>query len=491
MINIKNFKVKQIFDWLYYVIAGIIIILGIYLRTKNYLQAIPVWHDELYTVNTLLFRSFTKLLLPCSEVHMSPPLFMAMVKIITKIAGAGVLQFRFVPYCFSCASIFVFFLLLKKIFVNKLTILASLFLFSINGMLIYYAQDTKPYSLDVFICILLLLNYEKFNIKEVKQLYLYCILGFIIPFMSFPSIIIIGTIIIAKIIELKTKQCVYYVITGISTLISALIIYIINNIHHSDMLPYFDEKVFTFSFSNLIYMTNKFLIYLHINSLVIAILLFLGIITLIITKNKLGIISIWIVIFTIIASFLHLYPFDGRAILFLCPIYLLFITAISDINFINVKIKKITPFLSLLIISLLFISLGNRLTYIDQNDDHFLSTQERQKKEKFFIHFFNNYKDNKKIYITWFYVEYMRYYNLIIGNKQLNYEDYETCTTVDELYNMFKKDKSSVFWIVGEKDNDCSFDTIELEDMLNKKNIKYEEYNYLDNYLIRVINNDI
>ena len=187
------------------ILAAFLIFAAIFVRTKLFLTNIPFDFDE-----SMLSLSFfkTKLLGFFHAIGYAvkvPPLWSILTQIGVKCFGLSYMNFRLVSYVSSIISIFAFFILLKNIFNNKLAILLGLTLFAVNFPLIYYSNDFRPYSSDVLVSVLFILSYKYISLKDLtaKKCILYTVASVLFILFSFPAILIIPSIILAKCIEEK------------------------------------------------------------------------------------------------------------------------------------------------------------------------------------------------------------------------------------------------------------------------------------------------
>ncbi len=156
ILRIKN-NIEFMSKILFYAIVALIIAAGIYWRLKAYLNAAPLWGDEVSLVLSILKKNVLGLFSNLLENQKAPPLFMVISYIFTKIGGYNVLSYRFFAFLSSIFSLFLFFLLSLKLYRSRIPVLIGLYIFSICEPLIYYAREFKPYSTDVFVCLLLIL----------------------------------------------------------------------------------------------------------------------------------------------------------------------------------------------------------------------------------------------------------------------------------------------------------------------------------------------
>ena len=128
--NIKKDKIIQTITYL-------IMLIGVFLRIKVYLYNRPFWHDECSLASSVLFKNYFSLWGVLDHMQSAPPLFMTASKLLFNLFPSHPeLSMRLIPCITSIASIFIFYLLLKKIFSNHYIELIGIFLITFN--LIYF-----------------------------------------------------------------------------------------------------------------------------------------------------------------------------------------------------------------------------------------------------------------------------------------------------------------------------------------------------------------
>ncbi len=198
------------FNIIFYIFVILIVVLGIFLRLKIYLFKIPFWIDEIVLSQSFIDEKFLNFFHVLVDNQKAPPLFCSLVLIVQKIFGYNEYSLRLIPLLSGILSLFAFYFLLNDYIKSKLVLLTGLFLFAVNPVLIYYSAEFKPYSSDVLICILLLFSYKYMSLKNIQpfksiwaKVIVYLIISNIIILFSFPSILIIPSMMIAKFIEEK------------------------------------------------------------------------------------------------------------------------------------------------------------------------------------------------------------------------------------------------------------------------------------------------
>jgi len=337
----KLFKIHNIINLLYFALIFLIIALGLYIRFDFYLQADPLWPDEMSLYLNILRRSFTELFQILDDNQTAPPLFCVISKIITELFGyKNVLYIRLPSIAAGCGAVCLFFLLLKKCFQNKIAIAAALFLLSVNISLIYYSKEFKTYSLDTFITIFLLFMYDKINIEKSRNFIFWAACFFILPFFSYTSLIIIFSVITLKFLDLvknaETKKSSYiklflYYIIMFS---AALILFCIKYKQYDFQAVYWTSYggFLNFSYSSFIDLNVHFFQYMHVYSKFACILLCAGCLYAFFSGNSIMRLSLVCLAACYTASFFKIYPFRERLSMFLIPVFIMLIFAAFNIK---------------------------------------------------------------------------------------------------------------------------------------------------------------
>ena len=386
----KSFLKKYGFNFL----IILIISFGIFLRLKGFITNPSFWHDECAMAWNIKFKSYSELFGVLRFLQVTPPLFSVVTKFLTGIFGFSEMVFRFIPFVAGCLSIIGFYFLSSKALNTKFSILSAVFLFAINQRLINYSFEFKPYGPDVFftiICLLFFINLdiEKLNIKKAV---LYGVLLSLIPWFSFVSVFVIaGGFLNLFLVQAKRKEergkrekergkrkeekedaktqrrketeksknyaslhpsifaskTTFILSLILPMIISGLIylkFYLLANYTGTHMVSDWQDYFVTLNPIKFLHLLTESIRYLFfpIQYILFALILFiLGII--IYTKEKSSSFNIAILTFImfLFSSFLHIYPFGERVIVFLIPIYLLFIIKPFDLISLNKKVKSL------------------------------------------------------------------------------------------------------------------------------------------------------
>ena len=347
-----NFLKKNYF----YFFISIFFISGIVLRLNGYLINRPLWHDEcslaLSVISTDNFQ-WAKTLL---HNQSAPILFMGLTKFISLIFGTKELVLRFIPLISGIISLYLFYRLTLDLFKKKFSILVTNFLFCFNLQLIYYTQEFKQYSSDVFITVGLLYYTNKYDFSRLdfKQTLIISAIFSILPLMSLPSALIIIAFLISQIIEnkgyiIKKVICCAIPILAISTIYFCTLLYKSKANQLSLYESYWDIGFIKLSLThilNLIKFNNDWFFYPNAHYLLMSIITTFGIAYS--CKLKKYFLPL-ILLLGILVSALNIYPLFQRISLWLIPIIILFIGIFTETFCSNVKKTLLTSVLFILL----------------------------------------------------------------------------------------------------------------------------------------------
>lgn len=334
----------------YYILLTFVFALGIVLRLKGLFENPSFWHDECSLGWNVIHKSYSGFFKPLSFIQIAPPFFMIMAKLCTQIFGVSDFSLRLTPFFFGIASLVMFFVLITKIFKNKTTVIISSFLFSINQTLVNYSSEFKHYSCDIFFTLIGIYLFLKLLGKEfsLKRWIISSLILSIAVWFSFVSVFTIAAGIFALIIkQIKQKNFsikIFLIFTApiIISLLLYFKFYIVNTYvaNYTEMNGYWQEGFITKNLSNLIqlFAFNIHYMFFPIKLVLFAFLFMItGAYTFTKKNFRFGLFLLLIIFFECFASWLGIYPFEKRAILFLAPVFIIFICAPLEI--INLKNK--------------------------------------------------------------------------------------------------------------------------------------------------------
>jgi Dolichyl-phosphate-mannose-protein mannosyltransferase len=351
-----------------------IIIIGAGLRAREYFINRSLWLDEALLALNIIDRGFWGLFQPLEYAQGAPIGFLVVEKILSKLLGHSEYVLRLFPFLCGVASLFLFYKLATT-YLSKIAALLGLTLFAVCEKLIYYSAETKQYSSDVFWTMLIwFLSISLFNAEfATPWLIAYALMGSISIWFSHPAVFILaGTGLTLWFFVLRKKQK-----TAIIKLLAVFLLWGINfgliyfislrNLTQNQaLLAYWQGAFAPFppkSIGDIIWFYNNLISVLKdlVGSTLpelFALALVIGCITLYRRNKVYSALLFSPIIFLLIASFLHVYPLNGRLILFLVPIILLLVSEGAESITLGIKgltnhqIVRFTRYIPLYIILL-------------------------------------------------------------------------------------------------------------------------------------------
>ncbi len=508
--NIK--KISLIF---YYFIIFIILFIGITARCKLYFANYPFWHDEMLLILNLFDIKGIDVFMPMENGQKVPPFFLLLlaffVNVLCKSDTYNFFILHFIPFISGIFSLFGFYFLLERIFNFKLPVILGLLLFSVNIPLIYFSDEFKPYSTDVLVCVLLLIYYEYFKIKNItnKQVIIYTIAASMLVLFSFPVIIIIPAMLFAKYIEDKHVNFKsLWILAGI--IIPCLYLWLSDINTYNFMNNYWVDcgglnDVSFATFKNIFYGFYKYFSG-NINyeyTFAVAVIFMISICSMII-KRKYNCVILLIILIALGASFLKVYPLADRVSLYIFPVFIIVFLKLFDMmNSLweadpgSYCVKAFVLFLSLF-----FIFQLDKNPYLNaeiQKPVEFntlCSYHSKRVVKDFTLLFLDKYKDNEQIFYTFNLGFSIKFYNRLYNiNKKLNFVSKELYTNKKELeedfYNFLEnKSGAKTLWLTGIVDvlPDGYWFTDEFaEQELQKRKYVYKKYKIEDIFYYKIL----
>ena len=315
---------------------ALFVLLGVLTSLIDLLNNKSLWLDEACLALNIVSRSYLELLAPLADNQSAPIGFLFTEKLLTNIFGPHDWALKIFPFFSFIVSIILFFFLNKRLFKSVKIALFSCALFSLNFTLINYSTEVKQYSIDVLIAISIVLASLKFNTNKNKlSIFLYTCIGAIAIWYSNVAVIMLVTAAIYNIYYSlfnndKKDLSVYIPISiWLASFITYYVLFIYNNPHTDYMVNYWNahflpNNIFSQEFYIFLYDKVRMIFanLLHTNDLWAIALFFYSIgIFLLLKEKKMN--HLYILCFPIIVhlglSFLHLYPFEGRFLLYQIP----------------------------------------------------------------------------------------------------------------------------------------------------------------------------
>lgn len=367
MKKIKNFDRKS---FLLNLILVLIAVLGIFVRVKCYVANPSFWHDECALAWNILHKNYFELFHQLRFLQVAPPLFLILAKGLLEIFKTGNNIFLTdmvlvsVPFCAGILSILVFYLISKEVLESKLAQIFALFLFVTNNKMIIYSCQFKQYSTDILFVLLTMLFFLKLNPEKIskKGLILSGIFSFLCIWFSFVTVFFWVSGFIWILCKRKGLNHFFSLVTPfiISCFLYAKA-YVFSNysLNSAGMIGYWNTFFINKDFSNFwaLFCHNISFFFFPIKfDIYVICLIIAGIFAFLIKgKRNFLFISALSFLFLIACAIFKYYPFAERLILFLIPIFIIFISKLFD--FIDSK-RKFVSFLIILICTVIVASQG-------------------------------------------------------------------------------------------------------------------------------------
>lgn len=317
-----------------------IILMGMALRTVQYLYNRSLWTDEATLALNIVNKSFREFFSPLDYEQGAPIGFLMIEKSAICLLGNYDYILRLFPFLCSLCSLILFFRVAQW-FIKPRMIPIALCFFSLSYHVLYYATESKQYSSDLAITLLLYLSVIHVMSGEysLPKILIMGIISNIAIWISHPSLFIIASaniILFRNVLKGKNKQIIYWLLFLYSSeIINFLILYNITlkTLFDSTHLIILEGWAFAYmpfpprSLTDLKWFSSNFLgVLKHPGGLIPYLSIFpliIGAITMAKEKKDNFLLLAIPLLLTLLASGLHLYPFSGRLILFIVPILLI------------------------------------------------------------------------------------------------------------------------------------------------------------------------
>lgn len=458
--SFANHKLKTFFSWERAAVA-ILLLIGIVLRLRQYLTGRSLWVDEAMLALNIVNRSFGGMFQPLDYDQGAPIGFLLVEKIFNSVLGKNEFALRLFPLLVGLTSLWLFYLLLKRV-TSGAGLLAALALFAFNSRLIYYSSEVKQYIVDVAVTLaLLLIAVPVLNISPRKKDFTWLALaGLIALWFSHPALFVLAGIGLALvIIYLKRRDFsnLRFVIgMGILWVLNIGLLYVLilkdlsQNAYMREywqgaflpMPPWSDPGWFMRSLNENIGIQFG----IPYAVLFVFVLMLIGWIVLFFHRQEYAIAFACILLVTLIASALQLYPIFERMILFLVPVGLILLG--ETVEALYGQMQKY-QFLGVLAISILvgFLLYGPLVTSVQsfitpKYFEHIRPTMD-------FVR--NSWKDGDTMYVSNGALPAFRFYAPFYGLENITYgfgqrEDYKNPKNILSQLDSFKG--QSRVWIL-------------------------------------------
>lgn len=329
---------------LWYVLIGLIAVLGIYLRYQQLIFNRSLWLDEAFLATQVArgeWRSFFHM--PMEYSHIVPPFFLVLCRVFVALFGDNDLSLRLYPFTASILSIGLFYHVLRRT-LSPWALLCALILFCTSQELVFYASDLKQYASDVLFTLglyALFLSVPEPDAPDfTRQWLMFTAAGVISLGFFHPSIMILASfgvylsyhyvrlrqwqaftkLLLSGVLWLGTFACIYFWVNGGDPHKASPIadwLYIFWHDEHG-FIPHAPGEAATWLVEAL---RHFFKDPLGLKNAKLATLLALfGVLVLLKKDPRLAAILVLPLAWTLLATYFEKYVFSGRLVLFLTPL---------------------------------------------------------------------------------------------------------------------------------------------------------------------------
>lgn len=317
----------------------IVILIGAMLRCSQYIADRSLWRDEAALALNIVNRSFVGLAQPLDGEQGAPLGFLFGQKLLTVLLGNTDYVLRIIPLISGLASMWTMYALAKRIFLERVAIVAAVVLCAVSVPLIYFASEAKQYSSDVLACLLLLLVIVRDFDRHVsnQEVLLLAALGTVALWVSYPALFILAgagsTLGVHFILNRDRRSALKLGCVATLWLVSLLLLYFICLRQLSVnryLLEYWNETFMPLPpwrnwgwFRDTLRSVIADPIGLPVNSTIALVVC--GSISICVRRWEFGFMLMLPILWTLVASALRKYPFADRVLLFVTPIMFLIV----------------------------------------------------------------------------------------------------------------------------------------------------------------------
>ncbi len=442
--------------------TSLVVTAGILIRIFHFSDNRSLWRDELYLGISLIKMSFWELATqPLAYEQKAPLGFLWAERLAVEVLGKGEMALRLFPLLCGIAALFAF-VPVARYFLKPWAAMLAVALLALASPVVYHSVEAKQYSTELLASVLALLLYVRFHQKHsLKALFVWGLAGALLLWFSYSVIFVLAGIGMAVTLKMLRqegwKAPLRYVPAFGLWVCSFAVTYVLflGRYQDSQWLTVFFEKYcqayLPVSFSptalpkwlfmkaneivkNPLGQTFKFAVASPAAFIVVRFfpLALLGAGMLLFARKSFSKFSVLVfpLLLALLASSLKQYPFYERLVLFLAPMFIMFICYAAQE--ILALLSGRTAVKLLLATLLLAPPMYNAVREIT-NPDYFLN---KEKGREALLYINDQFKQGDAVYVYWnmwhVYDYYKEAYNLKF--TALKGEDLKTVSEDEDTY---------------------------------------------------------
>jgi uncharacterized membrane protein len=409
--------------------------------------------DEAMLALNIVNRGFVGMFQPLDYDQGAPIGFLLVEKLFNAVLGKHEFALRLFPLLVGLVSLWLFYLLLKQV-TNQTGLLMALALFVLNPRLVYYSSEVKQYIVDVAVTIALLLIAGPIlsSSPRKKDFAWLALAGLIALWFSHPALFVLAGIGLA-LVMLSLQRRDYSslrLVIGIGFLwvleISFLYVLILKDISQNAYMREYWQGAFLpvppwsdpHWFVGAVQQNISLQLGISYAVLLVFLLILVGWMVLFFQNQGYAIAFACILLVTLVAAALQLYPVFERMILFLVPVGLVLLGKAVEALYLRVQRYGMAGVLSTLILAG-FLMYGPLVTSVQsfvepKYFEHMRPTMEQLR---------DSWKDGDALFVSNGALPAFRFYAPFYGLQNIPYEfgrreDYKTPQNILSQLDLFK-----------------------------------------------------
>lgn len=337
----KNIVVK-IGKFIFYLSAICLVIFALIYRTEVWLFEPGFFGDEGALISNIQNRTFGQLFLPLDGNQCCPPFVMCIFKLFYCLFGLNETALRFFPYLTGLLACILAFFVGQKVFKFKSLSLCLMTGMIFSNALIYFSQEFKQYSSDVFFSLLILYVFllVKDKLTTNKRAVFFGVFLGLSGFISLPAEFVVVPICFYFLFKyLKEKNYKHLLCMALPYVLFSLSLFflMIFKTLQGEMLglSMWAEGCDVFNSVESVKSFAKY-VYGYCLVAVMSVMFFVGLVYLSLRERLLLLVLGLPILVNIIFGFCHLYPFmESRTIIWFLPFAM--IISLKSFDFLRTK----------------------------------------------------------------------------------------------------------------------------------------------------------
>ena len=321
-------------------LSPILLILGVVVRLRLYFSNRSLWFDEASLAINIVDRSYSELLKPLDYNQAAPPLFLWIEKFSVQLLGNNEYALRLFPLVSGIIALGLFYKLAVR-FTSGLTTAIAIALFAFLKYTVYYSAEAKPYASDLMVALILFLLLRAYSLPTLPRnnIIFLSLIGAVSVWLSYPSIFILSglelffllSIPFSKVPKILLERLPMYISWSLS-FVGLYVATIVPTMTNDNLVSSWNRRYPDSPF-DIIWLLDSLGRFFHkplgFWSITdgIAIIAFIAGCIALYRQNKFNLLLLNTpILVTIVAAYLHKYPFRGRLILFLAPFAIIIVS---------------------------------------------------------------------------------------------------------------------------------------------------------------------